>query len=149
MTRISLRIAATLVTLTAALPVAAEAPLPLAVEFRAVSTMDRASPATPQLTSINYERLYRRLVQAGMISQVLGYTLTAAVNMPELTIDHCGPLLKNLPLLAMLPVSVPVPAPLQVSVLPGAGALRCGNTAGGQASTRASRWASLTASTVS
>ena len=76
MTRISLRIAATLVTLTAALPVAAEAPLPLAVEFRAVSTMDRASPATPQLTSINYERLYRRLVQAGMISQVLGYTLT-------------------------------------------------------------------------
>jgi uncharacterized protein YbjT (DUF2867 family) len=36
------------------------------------------------------------------ISAVLGYTLTAAVNMPELTIDHCGPLLKNLPLLAML-----------------------------------------------
>jgi uncharacterized protein YbjT (DUF2867 family) len=36
------------------------------------------------------------------IGAVLGYTLTAAVNMPELTIDHCGPLLKNLPLLAML-----------------------------------------------
>jgi uncharacterized protein YbjT (DUF2867 family) len=36
------------------------------------------------------------------IGAVLGYTLTAAVNMPELTIDHCGPLAKNLPLLAML-----------------------------------------------
>ena len=36
------------------------------------------------------------------IGAVLGYTLTAALNMPELTIDHCGPLLKNLPLLAML-----------------------------------------------
>lgn len=36
------------------------------------------------------------------IGAVLGYTLTAAFNMPELTIDHCGPLLKNLPLLAML-----------------------------------------------
>jgi len=30
---------------------------------------------------------------------VLGYTLTAAINMPELTIDHCGPLVKNLPVL--------------------------------------------------
>jgi uncharacterized protein YbjT (DUF2867 family) len=36
------------------------------------------------------------------IGAVLGYTLTAAFNMPELAIDHCGPLLKNLPLLAML-----------------------------------------------
>ncbi len=39
---------------------------------------------------------------AAQIGAVLGYTLTAAVNMPELTIDHCAPLLKNLPLLAML-----------------------------------------------
>ena len=39
---------------------------------------------------------------AAQIGAVLGYTLTAAINMPELTIDHCGPLLKNLPLLAML-----------------------------------------------
>jgi uncharacterized protein YbjT (DUF2867 family) len=39
---------------------------------------------------------------AVQIGAVLGYTLTAAFNMPELTIDHCGPLLKNLPLLAML-----------------------------------------------
>jgi uncharacterized protein YbjT (DUF2867 family) len=39
---------------------------------------------------------------AVQIGAVLGYTLTAAINMPELTIDHCGPLLKNLPLLAML-----------------------------------------------
>ena len=30
---------------------------------------------------------------------ILGYTLTAAVNMPELTLDHCGPLVKNLPVL--------------------------------------------------
>jgi DoxX-like family len=30
---------------------------------------------------------------------VLGYTLTAAWFMPELTLDHCGPLLKNLPVL--------------------------------------------------
>lgn len=39
---------------------------------------------------------------AVQIGAVIGYTLTAAFNMPELTIDHCGPLLKNLPLLAML-----------------------------------------------
>ena len=76
MTRSSLRIAVPLAALACAMPVAAEAPLPLAVDFKAVSTLDRASPSTPQLTSINYERLYRRLVQAGMISQVLGYTLT-------------------------------------------------------------------------
>ena len=30
---------------------------------------------------------------------VLGYTTTAAFSMPELTIDHCGPLVKNLPVL--------------------------------------------------
>jgi uncharacterized protein YbjT (DUF2867 family) len=35
-------------------------------------------------------------VQAGA---VLGYTLTAAWHMPELTLDHCGPLVKNLPVL--------------------------------------------------
>jgi uncharacterized protein YbjT (DUF2867 family) len=39
---------------------------------------------------------------AVQMGAVLGYTLTAAFNMPELTIDHCGPLLKNLPLLATL-----------------------------------------------
>lgn len=33
---------------------------------------------------------------------VAGYTLTAAFNMPELAIDHCGPLIKNLPVLALL-----------------------------------------------
>ena len=36
------------------------------------------------------------------MAAVLGYTLTAAVNMPELTLDHCGPLVKNLPVLALL-----------------------------------------------
>jgi|GEM_PF-4677596 len=35
-------------------------------------------------------------IQAGA---VFGYTLTAALSMPELTIDHCGPLVKNLPVL--------------------------------------------------
>ena len=35
---------------------------------------------------------------------VVGYTVTAAVNMPELTIDHCGPLIKNVPVLALLVV---------------------------------------------
>jgi uncharacterized protein YbjT (DUF2867 family) len=39
-------------------------------------------------------RLYA--VQA---AAVVGYTLTAALNMPALTIDHCGPLAKNIPLL--------------------------------------------------
>ena len=33
---------------------------------------------------------------------VLGYTATAAVNMPELTIDHCGPLVKNAPIIALV-----------------------------------------------
>ncbi len=41
---------------------------------------------------------------AVQIGAVLGYTLTAAINMPELSIDHCGPLAKNLPLLALLMV---------------------------------------------
>lgn len=36
------------------------------------------------------------------MAAVLGYTLTAAVNMPELALDHCGPLVKNVPLLALL-----------------------------------------------
>jgi nucleoside-diphosphate-sugar epimerase len=46
-------------------------------------------------------------LQAGAI---VGYTATAAWNMPELTIDHCGPLVKNIPVLAtvmLLWVSVP------------------------------------------
>lgn len=36
------------------------------------------------------------------IGAVLGYTLTAAWNMPELALDHCGPLVKNVPVLALL-----------------------------------------------
>ena len=35
---------------------------------------------------------------------VVGYTATAAFHMPELTIDHCGPLVKNLPVLAAIVV---------------------------------------------
>jgi uncharacterized protein YbjT (DUF2867 family) len=38
-------------------------------------------------------------LQAGA---VCGYTLAAALGMPELTIDHCGPLVKNLPVLALI-----------------------------------------------
>jgi nucleoside-diphosphate-sugar epimerase len=44
-------------------------------------------------------RLYA--VQA---AAVVGYTLTAAFNVPELTIDHCAPLVKNLPVLAAVVV---------------------------------------------
>ena len=36
------------------------------------------------------------------MAAVLGYTITAAVNMPELTLDHCGPLVTNIPVLALL-----------------------------------------------
>jgi uncharacterized protein YbjT (DUF2867 family) len=45
---------------------------------------------------------------------ILGYGITAAVGMPELTWDHCGPLVKNLPVLAaalVLWMAVPVAAP--------------------------------------
>lgn len=33
---------------------------------------------------------------------VAGYTATAAWNIPELTLDHCGPLVKNLPVLGLV-----------------------------------------------
>jgi hypothetical protein len=43
---------------------------------------------------------------------VLGYTLTAAWRMPELTLDHCGPLVKNLPvLMAVLVLWMARPGP--------------------------------------
>ena len=38
-------------------------------------------------------------LQAGAI---VGYTATAAWHMPELTIDHCGPLVKNVPVLMLV-----------------------------------------------
>ena len=38
-------------------------------------------------------------VQSGA---VLGYGLTAAFNMPELTLDHCAPLVKNVPVLMVV-----------------------------------------------
>jgi uncharacterized protein YbjT (DUF2867 family) len=43
-------------------------------------------------------------VWALQCAAVLGYTTTAALNMPSLAIDHCGPLAKNLPLLALIVV---------------------------------------------
>jgi len=39
-------------------------------------------------------------VHALQCAAIVGYTATAAWHMPELTIDHCGPLVKNLPVLA-------------------------------------------------
>ncbi len=36
------------------------------------------------------------------VCAVLGYTAMAAFHMPELTIDHCGPLVKNVPVLALV-----------------------------------------------
>jgi uncharacterized protein YbjT (DUF2867 family) len=48
---------------------------------------------------------------------VVGYTATAAWFMPELTLDHCGPLLKNLPVLMVVLLlwlaSSRTPAPAQ------------------------------------
>jgi uncharacterized protein YbjT (DUF2867 family) len=41
-------------------------------------------------------------LQAFQVAAVIGYTATAAVNMHELTLDHCGPLVKNLPVLALI-----------------------------------------------
>ena len=41
-------------------------------------------------------------LQAFQVAAVIGYTATAAINMPELTLDHCGPLVKNLPVLALI-----------------------------------------------
>jgi DoxX-like family len=41
---------------------------------------------------------------AAQCAAVLGYTFTAAWHMPELGIDHCGPLVKNLPVLVAVVV---------------------------------------------
>ncbi|HET7792110.1 MAG TPA: SDR family oxidoreductase [Rhizobacter sp.] len=41
-------------------------------------------------------------LQALQVAAVIGYTVTAAIHMPELTLDHCGPLVKNLPVLALI-----------------------------------------------
>ncbi|KQV96901.1 hypothetical protein ASC87_24575 [Rhizobacter sp. Root1221] len=59
-------------------------------------------------------------VYAVQCGAVVGYTATAAFHMPELTIDHCGPLVKNLPVLGAIvvlwlghretPARIPTPA---------------------------------------
>ncbi|MEQ1806138.1 MAG: DoxX-like family protein [Burkholderiaceae bacterium] len=55
-------------------------------------------------------------VFAAQAGAVLGYTVTAALHMPELVIDHCGLLVKNLPVLALVLLlwlahgSVPAPS---------------------------------------
>lgn len=43
-------------------------------------------------------------VYALQAASIIGYTVMAAVHMPELTLDHCAPLVKNLPLLAAVMV---------------------------------------------
>jgi hypothetical protein len=52
---------------------------------------------------------------------VAGYTLTAAINVPALTIDHCGPLAKNVPILMCVVVlwlaAASTPARPQTSML--------------------------------
>ena len=64
------------------------------------------------------------LLYAMQSTAVVGYTLTAAISAPELTLDHCGPLVKNLPVLACVVVlwlarasrAVPPRLPAQTSM---------------------------------
>jgi uncharacterized protein YbjT (DUF2867 family) len=54
------------------------------------------------------------LLYAVQLCAVFGYTAMAAWHVPALTIDHCGPLLKNLPLAALLVLlmfAAPTPTP--------------------------------------
>ncbi len=53
-------------------------------------------------TALGLAMLWRATPVAHALQMVaiVGYTATAAWNMPELTLDHCAPLAKNLPLLA-------------------------------------------------
>jgi uncharacterized protein YbjT (DUF2867 family) len=56
--------------------------------------------------------------QALQVAAVMGYTATAAWHMPELTIDHCGPLVKNLPVLGLIMLlwcAAPLPAGARAS----------------------------------
>lgn len=51
--------------------------------------------------------ILKRVTPWGLALQaaaVIGYTATAAFHMPELTLDHCGPLVKNLPVLGLIMV---------------------------------------------
>lgn len=55
-------------------------------------------------TGLGLATLWRPSVKlyAAQMAAMVGYTLTAAVNVPELTLDHCGPLAKNVPLLFLV-----------------------------------------------
>jgi uncharacterized protein YbjT (DUF2867 family) len=44
----------------------------------------------------------RPWVHAAQFAAVAGYTAAASIGMPALLLDHCGPLVKNLPLLALV-----------------------------------------------
>jgi hypothetical protein len=70
---------------------------------------------------------------------VLGYTITAALNMPELTLDHCGPLVKNLPVLALIVLLwLASPLPERSAARPGSRKARRAGTATLQSTVHAS-----------
>jgi len=54
------------------------------------------------------------------VAAIIGYTAMAAIHMPELTLDHCAPLVKNLPLLAaVLVLWLALPAGAEAAVQQG------------------------------
>lgn len=87
MTSTSLKLAVSGVALSVSVPLAAEAQPPVAAAYSLSTAMADNPGASPLLTELKYERLYRRLIQAGMLSQVLDYTL--AVD-PEGKVTGCS-----------------------------------------------------------
>jgi uncharacterized protein YbjT (DUF2867 family) len=76
---------------------------------------------------------------AVQVGAVLGYTITAALNMPELTLDHCGPLVKNLPVLALIVLLwLASPLPERSAARPGSRKARRAGTATLQSTVHAS-----------
>lgn len=68
----SLKLAVVAAALATVSPLAAST----AITPHPAETGTAQSSQAPQLVAINYERLYRRMVQAGMVSQVLEFSLT-------------------------------------------------------------------------
>jgi len=87
MTSTLLKLAVSGVALLVSVPLAAEAQPPVAAAYSLSTAMADNPGASPLLTELKYERLYRRLIQAGMLSQVLDYTL--AVD-PEGKVTGCS-----------------------------------------------------------
>lgn len=76
MTTTVFKCAACYSALAFAAPLSAESPIPASVEFSAAAMAAGEPAGAPHVVAIDYDRLYRRLMQAGMFSQVLGYALT-------------------------------------------------------------------------